>query len=185
MLDGEKAISRVKTCPSQAVVSMFMELRPVLRLFLINRLKGEADAEDVLQEVYLRLSEIKIEDCIKDERAFLFKMARNLAIDFQRRKAVRRAQPLDDKAIFEVPSATPSPEVQAISREWYARFSDAIDEMPTKRKQVFVLHKMRQLSYREIADKMGISTKMVEKHMTQALSHCRKRLSDVIADLKV
>ncbi len=169
---------------SSSVDRLFMEHRSTLRYFLINRLRNATEAEDLLQDIYLKLRKMKEGTELRNPRAFLFTLAANLATTHFHRK-----QRMQELAQFEEEFGTgqdkvidffivqPSQESHAFSRQWYRGFMDAIALLPTKRRRIFIMHRVEHKSYRDIALELGISIKMVEKQMTKALSHCRKQMN--------
>lgn len=144
---------------------------------LVRRLVGsETVAEDVFQDAFLNLLGAAPDAGIHQPRSYLTRTVRNLAIDHLRRKKLQERYFVSLDVAQSVPSETPDAEQSAAYRLAVERLGEAIDELPPKCRQVFVLHKFDGLSYREIAKKLGISASMVEKHMIKAIAHCRDHL---------
>ncbi len=161
-----------------------MEHRATLRCFLLNRVRNHAEVEDLLQDIYIKLRNMKEEPELRNPRAFLFTLASNLAITHFRRK--RRLQDLaeienqdgsEKDKVIDFFVVHPQQESHVFSRQWYRSFMDAVAMLPVKRRRIFIMHRVDHKSYREIAQELGISVKMVEKQMTKALLHCRKRMN--------
>ena len=74
-----------------------------------------------------------------------------------------------------------SPEQIVSARERLAAIYEAVDELPFRVKQAFLLHRRSGLTYGEIADQLGVSVSSVEKYILQALQHCRDRLTERVA----
>lgn len=149
-----------------------------IRRFLRARLANHPDYEDVVQEIYLKLAEQqdlseKLSMGEAQSRYYLITMASNLVRDRYRRKAVRREVPLSlaDQQGFE--NLAPSPEDLLISRQNVAAIKKAVLKLPAKCRRAFLLSRVRNLSYREIAEDMNISISMVEKHIMRALTGIR------------
>jgi RNA polymerase sigma-70 factor (ECF subfamily) len=83
-------------------------------------------------------------------------------------------EPLD--AALEVPASDPTPERQLLTEQQLARLTEVMQRLPPKCQQVFVLSRFHHMEYQEIADRLGISVKMVEKHIAHALSICRREV---------
>lgn len=144
---------------------------------LSHRLREPTDISDVLQELWLKILTLPSTESIRHPRAFLLRVATNLAIDWLRRRSgdLQRRVELDDVA--EQLSLLPNQETMVQARQELRLLDAAIDELPPKCRRAFLLHKLQHWSHKEIADHMGISQNMVEKHVMKALSHCRKRLA--------
>ncbi len=155
-----------------------------LERFLQRKLDNPADAAEVAQEAYLRLYRLEYPDQLDNARAFLFQVASNLAIDQLRRrqlhyKYLRAERP--DMVEGELPDTltdTASPEKILSAQEKLARIYAAVDALPDKCRQAFLLHRTAGLSYSDIAKELGVSVSSVEKYILQALKHCRIALSE-------
>ncbi len=115
---------------------------------------------------------------IVNKRAFLFRLASNLATDHLR--ATRRHD-----ALFEAGDATadiaanePDAETRLLDREKVIRLAAVVEQMPLRCRQVFVLIKLEELSVAQTAVRLGVSQDMVRKHLRHALQICHKSLSD-------
>lgn len=135
-----------------------------------------ADIDDMTQEVYFRLSRYQSLDGIDNLRSFIFKIAENALIDKARGAAARHAE--HHVNIDEQPEegATVHME-QAISAEQkLTLLKSAILALPDKTRQVFLLSRFEGQSYPQIAERLGVSVKAVEKHMSKALKICREKV---------
>jgi RNA polymerase sigma factor (sigma-70 family) len=147
-----------------------------LRQFLIRRV-GEQDAADLLQETWLHFLKLADIDAVRTPRAFLYKIAANIAVDFGR-KAQRAANfPIDEQDYDNLPSPLPTPET-IVEQIWqFERFTDVLQELPETRRRAFIMNKMEGLTHAEIALQLGISEKSVQRTIIKALNHCIKRLA--------
>ena len=110
----------------------------------------------------------------EDEGSFLHRTATNLAFDHLRhRKIVERHA--ESESLDEEPQH-PSSETEVSQEEWLDLLRQAVSELPPRCRDAFILHKMQGLSYREVAENLGISQSAVEKHIAKGLMHCRSRL---------
>ncbi len=143
---------------------------------LTRRLGNAHAAADVAQETYLRLEGLSTVPDVRNGRAFLFRVADNLAIDHQRGQAARGRYftAIDD--FDHQPSDAPDPETALVHKQRLRRLAQAVAELPPKCREVFLLHKIDGLTYGEIAGRLDISRSAVEKHMIKALAHCRDRV---------
>jgi RNA polymerase sigma factor (sigma-70 family) len=151
-----------------------------LKGFLRRWLKSEQDVEDLAQEAFLRLHGAQPKQTIEQPRSFLFRIARNLLTDHFRRK--RRTQvDLDDPEIAAALADTaPPPERELQSQAWLHRYQRGLDRLSPKCRAVFVKCRLEGLPHAQIAAELGISRKMVEKYMTQALLSLRRELSEFL-----
>jgi len=124
----------------------------------------------------LRLTSAEAE-AIANPRAYLFRIVGNLAIDYRRREMTRNrliGEPVPDETSDESPSA----EHRIIAKERLAILAKAIEELPPRCRQCFVMRRLENLPQAEIAQRLGISVNMVEKHLRHAALHCARRLKE-------
>lgn len=147
-----------------------------LRGFLSSRLRCEETAADLTQEVFLRLSG-PAGSAIHNPLAFAYRIARNLVVDHYRSK---RRQPENDgsETFDNTPSIAPSPEEIAVFRQLMHRAEAAVEALPTQCRRAFVLNRFEGLSQVEVAERMGISRQMAERHIAKAILHLRARLEE-------
>ncbi len=163
----------------RSIVEYFADSYGELLRHLSRRLGKEVDADDVLQDTFLRLQRIPAEVEIKNPRSYLFRVADNLALDHMRgRRALGRHFVPGEG--FDSEDDSPSPESIVDYRQRLSRLEQAIAELPGRQKQVFLMHKFDGLSHAEIARELGITKSAVEKLVMKALAHCRDRLGDLI-----
>ena len=166
----------------QQLISEYVAMRDELVRFLSARLGQAAAAEDIYQDMFVRLNTAQLPDEIGSPRAFLYRTAFNLANDHRRALSRRVAR---DGAWLDV--ATLSTAGEAISdhpdvdraidarREMQLMLA-ALNDLSPKCREVFTLHRLRGLSHRQVAENLGITTKTVEKHMTAALKQLTQKL---------
>jgi RNA polymerase sigma-70 factor (ECF subfamily) len=155
-----------------------MSERPSL-LRLARRIVGtEPAAEDVAQSLWLRIQKIDDHPPIENKRAYLYRLARNLAADHakadRRRDALFVPGELPSDAIDEAPS----PVATLLDREALAQLSSAIAELSPRCREVLLLRRVDNLPTVEIARRLGISRQMVARYIAQAIAHCLGRLDD-------
>ena len=143
--------------------------------FLSARLGNRQAAEDVAHDAYLRVLERTGNGQIEHPRAFLYRTALNLLVDRHRRHVVRQAEPLeilDSDDCWHVPALTQ--DLQLSQR--LALMQRALDELTGPCRESFLLRKIEGLSHLQIAERLGISRSLVEKHIVNAMKHCRVRM---------
>ncbi|HEF8772883.1 RNA polymerase sigma factor [Providencia manganoxydans] len=149
--------------------------------FFRNRLGNSNDADDLSQDVFTLWLNRKEQSPIKESRAYLFKIANHVLIDHWRRNqrqaksTVEVDETLMDQNLTDT-QADPSEILEQQQRiQW---LSDAIESLPPRRREAFLLYRFDGLSQSEIAERMEISISMVEKHIAAALVHCKKHLDN-------
>lgn len=160
----------------QALAAVWVEARPALVRFLTARTGSSAAAEDLAQDIWLRLQGLTEEaaQSVRHPQAFLYRMAANLALDAS--KARRRAGARDlewrrASTAGDVGDAedAPSAEDAVWARLKLEKVMAAIERMPPKAAEAFRLHKIGGLSQSEVAERMGVSRSAVEKYISASL----------------
>jgi RNA polymerase sigma-70 factor (ECF subfamily) len=147
--------------------------RPLLR-YLTDLLTRRDDAEDVLQETYMRLMQVeKLEN--GGVRALIFKVATNLAYDRFRQRRTRGPHG-DDEVLAQLPSHEPAPERIIALEQGVEIVKRTLLELKPRCRQVFLLRTAEELGYDDIAARLGISRRTVEREMQHALEVCQRRL---------
>jgi RNA polymerase sigma-70 factor (family 1) len=146
-----------------------------VRNFIYYKCGDLAQAEDITQETFLRLWREREKIDLNRVRSFLFTVANNLFLDSTRRQKVAlkyQNQPTRDRD-------HESPEHVLEQKEFREQLETAINDLPETQREVFLLNRIEKMTYREIAEQLGVSVKAVEKRMGKALKRLRK-LSDQI-----
>lgn len=139
--------------------------------------RGSSDAEDVEQEAVLRALDAPDRSTIRDPLRYLMRVTRNLFIDGHRRKQ-REALALASMHPAGAPlTETRNPERILSGKDDLRCVLQAINSLPPRCQQAFVLHRFHNLSYPAIARKMGVSTGTVEKHIAEALLRIARSLN--------
>ncbi|WP_394778649.1 RNA polymerase sigma factor [Undibacterium sp.] len=133
-----------------------------------NRREGD-EVADLLQEVYVRLYESAARRRPELVKPFVFATARNLLIDQARRAQVVSIEAYADLDALEVSSDDLTPERHASGHQELRLLQDAINELPTRCREVVKLRKIDDLSQREIAAHMGITEDTVEKQISKGM----------------
>lgn len=162
-----------------SVEALFREHGRALVAFLQCRLGSLADAQELAQETWLRMLALERPEQVDSPRAFLFRIAANLAVDRQRMRKLRDALPLDEAP--EPPPElhlAPMPERHVAASAQWRDLQEALRELPPKTSQAFVLHAIEGRDFEAIAQTMKLSARMVRYHVTRALAHCRARAEE-------
>ena len=160
------------------IADLLHKHRGELQRFLAGRVNSPETVEDIIQMLFLRLSNYQSDTRVDNPRAFLFKVAGNLATDHLRSQQRRNESPITDEQIGEFLDYTPSPETALISQQQLAVLKQAIQELPPKCRDVFILCKFHHYTYLQAAQHLGIAESTATKHMIKALEYCKRRVFD-------
>lgn len=162
-------------------ISAFLENEPALKRFLGRMLPTASDVEDIVQETFIRAYAASARQTVLMPKAFLFRIARNLALNERSRMWNTTTTFVGDSAELDALSADDDDvpgEDRFDSRRKMQLLEAAIAQLPPQCRRVFQLRKIEELSHKEIAAEMGISVSTVEKHIATGLVRCRKYLAD-------
>jgi RNA polymerase sigma factor (sigma-70 family) len=137
-----------------------------VRSALMRRGRTEHEADDLVQEAWIRLECYRREQPVDRPEAFLMRAALNLSIDAHRARQTRGEEvALDDVVLVDT---APSAEIALLARERLERLSVCLGRLNDRTRDIFLAHRMDGLSYREIAAQQGLSVSAVEKHIAKA-----------------
>lgn len=159
--------------PLSSVSASFVENRSFLKRFLARFFSNQQDIEDVAQEAYLRAYVAEQQKEIEQPKAFLFRIARNIALTQLTRKSRKITDYLeecDSSVVIEYGAAADS---EAEALESLGLYCEAVAALPVKCRQVFLFRKVHGLSHKEIAERMSLSVSSVEKYLLRGVLECR------------
>lgn len=167
----------------QALLDLYMDRRANLVRLFAAKTRSLSEAEDLVQDIYLRLLTLDPRSAVRNPSALLFRIGSNLLQD--RMRGERRARARDRAWLYtarvsvageEVVDEPAADEVVA-SRERLRSLAAAVGEMPPQMGRAFRLHKLEGLTHAETARAMDISVSATEKHISAALRFLLKRFS--------
>ena len=160
------------------IASIALRHERAVHAFFLRRVGDKAEADDLTQAVFASLARRADGQAIDNVEGYVFQVAANLLRDRFRRQRVRpdiqnegSADPYS-RLVDEI-----SPEREAIGRDSYARFVEALEGLPERPRMVFILNRFEEMSGREIAALLGISQRQIEKDISRVLTLLRERLS--------
>ncbi len=145
-------------------------------LSYLSRRVGREDASDLLQETFVRALRHDQFETIADPPAFLKQIAINLTRDFARRQESEAKYFVSGDAPEDIPDAAAAPDDLCGAQERARRLLAAVNALPPKCREAFVLRRFEDQSQDQIAERLGISRNMVQKHLRLAMERCRAAL---------
>lgn len=175
LFDGmppDPAVGEGTDAHARRVGALYREHHQALVALLQCRLSSQADAQEIAQEVYVRLLGMDSLTHIDSPKSFIYRMGINLSVDYLRKRAVRAATPVD----LSEPDvhAAPLPEQHLWAAEKWRSVQHALRALPAKTSRAFVMHVVEGRDFATIARHMKLSERMVRYHVTHALNHCRE-----------
>lgn len=154
------------------VSRLFAEHNRALISFLTARLHCEQEARDVAQEAYVRM--LQLDRPVSFHKAYLFRIAENLAVDRVRQKVVRDR--LTETDLLDLLHEPEQPERSALAQAELADVQKRLQELSPKCRYAFAQHVLLDRPVKEIAAKMKIGERMVRHYVVRGLAHCRAML---------
>jgi RNA polymerase sigma factor (sigma-70 family) len=163
---------------SSFVERLFAEHASALRAFFRRRIQTKADAQDLAQEVYLRMLRVADQEAIRNPVAYLYTVANNLVKEhavLDRRQA--SSIDIEDIAAHEQLERLPAFDGELDQAQRTARLLLVLRQLSPKCQAAVALRFTEDLSYREVAMRLGVSAQMAKKYVARALTHCRRRMA--------
>ncbi len=166
------------TAPALAA---FLSQRPQLLSFVRGLLDDASQADDVLQEAWLRFERAWLDaetrqEPIAQPAGYLHRIARNLAYDHLRRIASDAWLPDGEAHLDTLASPDPGPERRAADGDALAAVANALAEVPERSRQAFTMHRFQRRTYGDIGAALGISQARAHDLVRQVVAHCAARL---------
>jgi RNA polymerase sigma factor (sigma-70 family) len=184
-MDEATTIEWMTTEQDRRISAAVQTERARLRNFIRKRVANDADAEDILQDVFYEFVQAyRLMKPIEQAGAWLFRVARNRIIDLYRK---RKRDPLREQpALAEngeslnlqdlLPSPDSGPEAAFARSLLLAGLDDALEELPEEQREVFIAHELEGRSFRELAAETGLSVNTLLSRKHYAVLHLRRRL---------
>jgi len=162
------------------VERLFLAQKDALWRYFLRRVRRRSDAEELAQEVYLRLLRVADADALRNPEAYLYAIAANLLKEHAVQQSIgRNCVSLEDAGFPEMLSEAVSYPDLVDKAQRTERLREVLRQLPAKCQAAVVMRHWHGLSYEEIAQKLDISVNMVKKYLVHALAHCRRRMSSL------
>jgi RNA polymerase sigma-70 factor (ECF subfamily) len=149
-------------------VREILPLEAALMQFLQHNWRNKSDIADLRQDIYIQVYESALKGLPESPKAFVFTIARHLLIRRMRREQIVPFEAVSDFDALGAAIETPGPENSVIARDELRRLQGAVDRLPPRAREAFVMQQVEGLSRREIASRMGVSEKTVKTHLRDA-----------------
>jgi RNA polymerase sigma factor (sigma-70 family) len=162
------------------LLATFVQVRPRLEAVARARTGSRALAEDLIQDTWFKLEAARIEGPIDNPAGFIIQVANNTVTDHLRKE--RRRSELDAELsdlLWESVDAV-SPERALIGRERLQAVRAALDELPEKTREIFLMNRIERIPHRRIAELLGMSDNAVYYHVRRALERLAELRDDFI-----
>lgn len=157
------------TAQQDALVQRFEALRESLTGWFQRRLGDRHEAEDLVQESFLRLAQRRDTGEVAHLDGYIYRTAGSVLTDRARRRAVRHADEHVELESTQEAANNVDPLRALTSRRALAEVGAVLDALPERTRTVFVLRRLEGLRHKEIALRLGISVSSVEKHVARAV----------------
>lgn len=162
----------------QGLIDAYLGIRPKIERVIARRVGSLELAADLAQELFFKIDTIKIViHTTADAERYFMRAAVNAAFDVNKIEARRRAILHENSPVLAHDGASPA-DSGILARDDLRRVEAALEELPEKCRQVFILSRFQGLTHAEIAAKLGVSQSLVEKYVVRAMLHCRAKLID-------
>jgi len=176
---------------AKSVTETIKEFNRKLSGFVRNRVKSDEDAEDILQDVWMQLSNLGNIGDLENVSAWLYEVARNKITDKSRKKINLSLEEFvyeDEEGGFNFKEIlllddTNNPELAFFKEMFWKEFQTALDELPENQREVFLLNEMEDMTLREIAEQKGENLKTIISRKGYAVKHLRNKLNYLYEEL--
>jgi RNA polymerase sigma-70 factor (ECF subfamily) len=175
--DERACIREIKKGSKEAFEALYRFYYPRLCQFAFRYVPAKQVAEDLVHNVFYKVwmnrENLKPQGAIK---SYLYTAVRNQALNHLEKGKIR--QQADDEAIIQLESTATGPSEELSNKELKKAITEALEQIPERRRHIFLMHREDELTYREIAEMLDISVKTVETQMSRSLKFLREKLAE-------
>ncbi|MBL8268639.1 RNA polymerase sigma factor [Steroidobacter sp.] len=157
--------------------ALYRRYQRALVRFLTRQRFSREEAADIVHDAYVRMHQVPDVAGIEYPQAFLYRLVSNLARNDEKHRRYIRGQGTVDVQSVDVPTDAPGPHRLLQGQQELALVRQAFNELSPKCRRAFAMHRFDGCSYAEIARELGVSVSMIEKYISQALTHLKGRLA--------
>jgi RNA polymerase sigma factor (sigma-70 family) len=134
---------------------------------IAHRTRGRDDAEDLLHAAFIRLERYRANNTVKNPGAFLVQTAVNIGIDRYRHEQLY-SEPTTESQWLDLPDQAPGPDEIVDAHLVLDRVKSGLAQLSPRTREIFLMHRLDNMKYREIAVRLGVTQSAVEKHIAKA-----------------
>lgn len=173
---------------SQNIIEAVKNYGKRLFYFIRGKVNTDEDAEDILQDVWYRFTNVMNSEPIEQTGAWLYRVARNRIIDKYRRPRPGSLEEMltddeEDELNFREILLTETPETEHFRNLFWEQLFFALDELPEEQKQVFVWNELEDIPFTEIAERTGEKINTLISRKRYAVLHLRKKLEKLYKEI--
>ena len=177
---------------NNTIIHAIAEYGKSLLGFIRRRVNSDADAEDVLQDVWYQFSSVINSEPIEQTGAWLYRVARNNILDKHKKHRETLLDDMladsddgDDASDFKaiLMTGTETPETEYLRGLFWEQLFMALDELPDEQRQVFIWQELDDISFKEIAERTGEKVQTLVTRKRYAVLHLRKRLKQLYKEI--
>lgn len=172
-----QGVSTLHMAEPDSKLDIYLANRQALVDYVAPIVGGQAQAEDVVQDAWLRF-DARDTRPVQRPVAYLYRIVRNLALDLTRRLHSDKYQPGGAELLETLVAATPSPEHQLYHQDELSQLEDALAELPERTRIAFEMHRLGGCTLQQVANHLGISVGLAHSLVRTALTHCAERLGE-------
>ncbi len=173
----DKSVAAEDASRARDLSRLFEQHNRTLVSFLVNRLGNEAEAKEVAQEAYVRVLQLHTPGAVSFLRAYLFRVAANLALDRIRRRS--RSERFEDVYESEDLTTEVGPDREVLASASLDVVRRALLELPERYRRAFLLHRFEDQTTAQVGRALGIQERQARNYVRRAVAYCRMRLDGV------
>lgn len=167
-------VESLKSGDRQAFDEIYKEFSPRLYNFILSIVGTSSDSQDILQNVFIKVWEKRADLIVeKNFEAYIYTIARHHVYNHLRAKLYTHLVPADGVELADNSSI----EQSIFQKDVTLYFKDIINRLPEKRREIFIMNKFQDMSYKEIAEKLSISENTVDTQLRRAMAFLKSKIS--------
>lgn len=161
-----------------------LPLEPVLIQFLHRNWRNASDIGDLKQDIYVQVYEAALKGLPVHPRQFVFTTARNLLINRVKREQIVSIEAVADLDLLGMAEEVPGPDRAVLARDELLQLQIALDRLPERHREIFVMAQIEGLTGRQIAERTGLAESTVSLHLAKATRLIADQLYSEPKDLR-
>jgi len=161
-----------KRAEEDLLLAVFQKHQLALKRFIARYLRNHHDIEDVAQETFLRAFRAGQEIKLREPKAYFFRIAKNVAVSQLRLKSRQITDYIEDQSTQEALLSEWTLEEEVMAQQHLGKYCEAVAALAPQCRRVYIMRKVYGMPHKEIAERLGIALKTVEKHLYKGIREC-------------